>query len=91
MQIIIMLFNFSVEKCKVMDSKMRPLWLVFENHCKFGDNILHIFKNGDGEKKQINNCTIIIFNQSDLRQDMLTLQVMSIMDHLWKQDGLDLR
>lgn len=27
----------------------------------------------------------------DLRQDMLTLQVMSIMDNLWRQSGLDLR
>ena len=28
---------------------------------------------------------------TDLRQDMLTLQVMSIMDNLWRQSGLDLR
>ena len=27
----------------------------------------------------------------DLRQDMLTLQVMSIMDNVWKQAGQDLR
>ena len=37
------------EHCKVMDSKMRPLWLDFSNLDNLGDNILHIFKNGDGK------------------------------------------
>ena len=35
-----------------------------------------------------NNKLILL---TDLRQDMLTLQVMSIMDDLWRQSGLDLR
>jgi hypothetical protein len=39
----------SDDKCKVMDSKMRPLWLVFHNQDMLGENIFHIFKNGDGE------------------------------------------
>ncbi|KAJ9596012.1 hypothetical protein L9F63_012745, partial [Diploptera punctata] len=63
-----------VEKCRVMDSKMRPLWIVFENDDPYGDDIYIIFKNGD-----------------DLRQDMLTLQMIRIMDKLWKNEGLDLR
>lgn len=57
-----------------MDSKARPMWLVFENYNSFGDDIHLIFKNGD-----------------DLRQDMLTLQMLRIMDNLWKMHGLDLR
>ncbi|XP_026288763.1 phosphatidylinositol 4,5-bisphosphate 3-kinase catalytic subunit delta isoform [Frankliniella occidentalis] len=63
-----------VEKCKVMDSKMRPLWIVFENVDPYGEDVYVIFKNGD-----------------DLRQDMLTLQMIRIMDKLWKNEGLDLR
>ena len=57
-----------------MDSKMRPLWIVFENDDPYGDDVYLIFKNGD-----------------DLRQDMLTLQMIRIMDKLWKKEGLDLR
>lgn len=63
-----------IEKCRVMDSKMRPLWLVFENSDPFGEDIYLILKDGD-----------------DLRQDMLTLQMLRIMDKLWKKEGLDLR
>ncbi|XP_036147909.1 phosphatidylinositol 4,5-bisphosphate 3-kinase catalytic subunit beta isoform [Monomorium pharaonis] len=66
--------RIKIEKCRVMDSKMRPLWLVFENSDSFGDDIYLILKHGD-----------------DLRQDMLTLQMIRIMDKLWKNEGLDLR
>ncbi|XP_015605201.1 phosphatidylinositol 4,5-bisphosphate 3-kinase catalytic subunit delta isoform [Cephus cinctus] len=66
--------RIKIEKCRVMDSKMRPLWLVFENVDPFGDDIYLMLKHGD-----------------DLRQDMLTLQMLRIMDKLWKREGLDLR
>ena len=36
-----------VERCKTMDSKMRPLWTVFENDDPSGSDIYFIFKNGD--------------------------------------------
>ncbi|GAM18279.1 hypothetical protein SAMD00019534_014540 [Acytostelium subglobosum LB1] len=63
-----------VDKCKYMDSKKLPLWLVFENAEPFAKPLTVIFKVGD-----------------DLRQDILTLQVIRIMDKIWKSCGLDLR
>lgn len=62
-----------VNKCRVMESKKKPLWLTFENAQKGGKNIVVMFKAGD-----------------DLRQDQLTLQILSVMDKLWKAEGLDL-
>ncbi|XP_017084923.1 phosphatidylinositol 4,5-bisphosphate 3-kinase catalytic subunit delta isoform [Drosophila eugracilis] len=62
------------DRCKVMDSKMRPLWVVFENADTNSNDVHIIFKNGD-----------------DLRQDMLTLQMLRVMDQLWKRDGMDFR
>lgn len=58
------------KKCKVMDSKKLPLWIVFENADPFGKDFYTIFKSGD-----------------DLRQDQITLQLLRIMDLIWK--GLD--
>uniref|UniRef100_A0A672LFD2 phosphatidylinositol-4,5-bisphosphate 3-kinase n=1 Tax=Sinocyclocheilus grahami TaxID=75366 RepID=A0A672LFD2_SINGR len=63
-----------VERCKYMNSKMKPLWIVYNNKLLEGDTVDIIFKNGD-----------------DLRQDMLTLQILRLMDLLWKEAKLDLR
>uniref|UniRef100_A0A8C6UQN4 phosphatidylinositol-4,5-bisphosphate 3-kinase n=1 Tax=Neogobius melanostomus TaxID=47308 RepID=A0A8C6UQN4_9GOBI len=61
-------------KCRYMDSKMKPLWIVYNNKLLDGDTLGIIFKYGD-----------------DLRQDMLTLQILRLMDLLWKEANLDLR
>uniref|UniRef100_K1RFP1 phosphatidylinositol 3-kinase n=1 Tax=Magallana gigas TaxID=29159 RepID=K1RFP1_MAGGI len=70
----ICLKDLLVDRCKIMDSKKRPLWLEWTNADPKGPNILIMYKNGD-----------------DLRQDMLTLQILQIMDNIWKNEGLDLR
>uniref|UniRef100_A0A8C4U2F7 Phosphatidylinositol 4,5-bisphosphate 3-kinase catalytic subunit delta isoform n=1 Tax=Falco tinnunculus TaxID=100819 RepID=A0A8C4U2F7_FALTI len=69
----IILAEVCVDQCTFMDSKMKPLWIVFNNEETGGGGVGIIFKNGD-----------------DLRQDMLTLQMIQLMDILWKQEGLDL-
>ncbi|XP_033487502.1 phosphatidylinositol 4,5-bisphosphate 3-kinase catalytic subunit beta isoform [Epinephelus fuscoguttatus] len=70
----VLLSGINVEKCRYMDSKMKPLWIVYNNKLLGGDTRGIIFKNGD-----------------DLRQDMLTLQILRLMDLLWKEASLDLR
>uniref|UniRef100_A0A671VY03 phosphatidylinositol-4,5-bisphosphate 3-kinase n=1 Tax=Sparus aurata TaxID=8175 RepID=A0A671VY03_SPAAU len=70
----VLLSGINVEKCRYMDSKMKPLWIVYNNKLLGGDTLGIIFKNGD-----------------DLRQDMLTLQILRLMDRLWKEANLDLR
>ncbi|KAG8568347.1 hypothetical protein GDO81_013964 [Engystomops pustulosus] len=70
----LILTDVCVDLCTFMESKMKPLWIVYNNDLMGGSRVGIIFKNGD-----------------DLRQDMLTLQMIKLMDVLWKKEGLDLR
>ncbi|WAR15387.1 PK3CA-like protein [Mya arenaria] len=64
--------------CEVKMSKKKPLWMVWENNDPLAD-------------LWIKQYTILFKNGDDLRQDMLTLQLISVMDSIWKTAGLDLR
>ncbi|XP_047459401.1 phosphatidylinositol 4,5-bisphosphate 3-kinase catalytic subunit gamma isoform [Mugil cephalus] len=64
-----------LDKCKVMASKKKPLWLEFAPMPSPtpATPVGIIFKQGD-----------------DLRQDMLVLQTLVIMDSIWQEKSLDL-
>ncbi|EDQ90091.1 PI3K-CA alpha [Monosiga brevicollis MX1] len=45
----------------------------------------------DNADKMGNSFNVMFKNGDDLRQDMLTLQLIAIMDRLWQEQGLDLQ
>lgn len=47
LNVLIFFFFPQVEKCKYMDSKKVPMWLVFNNAEALGDPVTIIFKEGD--------------------------------------------
>ncbi|EAY19428.1 Phosphatidylinositol 3- and 4-kinase family protein [Trichomonas vaginalis G3] len=65
---------FIVEKCKVMNSKKKPFWLTFHNAAPFSTEPIRV----------------LFKVGDDLRQDQLTLQVMRVMEYLWRKEGIDL-
>lgn len=76
----LMLGDLVVNLCRVMDSAKKPLWLVWQNPDPLADKLRGHEQNA-----------IIFKNGDDLRQDMLTLQVIRIMDRIWNREGMDLR
>ncbi|KAK2885671.1 hypothetical protein Q8A67_016508 [Cirrhinus molitorella] len=65
-----------LKDCKVMASKKKPLWLEFS--CV------------QSEAPASPPVGIIFKHGDDLRQDMLIIQTLKVMDSLWKEKGLDL-
>ena len=87
----LMLGELQVSKCKVMDSAKKPLWPdPLADKLKGHEKNSIIFKNGDDLRYYI-HCEIDGNENFDFRQDMLTLQVIAIMDSIWNREGMDLR
>ncbi|CAH8436872.1 unnamed protein product [Schistosoma curassoni] len=66
-----------IHKCDVKRSKKRPLWLVWTNP----DRLAQFHHQ---------NYQLIFKHGDDLRQDMLTLQLLKLMDRIWKEEGMDM-
>ncbi|KAI5095750.1 phosphatidylinositol 4,5-bisphosphate 3-kinase catalytic subunit gamma isoform [Silurus meridionalis] len=65
-----------LKECKVMTSKKKPLWLEFS----------HV----ESEAPADSPVGIIFKHGDDLRQDMLIIQTLNVMDSIWQENGLDL-
>lgn len=65
--------GINIAKCRVMESKKKPLWLTL-NVGQDGPEVALMLKVGD-----------------DLRQDSLIMQLLRVMNDLWKREGLDMQ
>jgi phosphatidylinositol-4,5-bisphosphate 3-kinase len=65
--------SFIIPKCKVMNSKKKPFWLAFQNASPFATEPV----------------MTMLKVGDDLRQDQLTLQLIKVMESLWRTNGAD--
>ncbi|CAF0737287.1 unnamed protein product [Brachionus calyciflorus] len=66
------------DKCKILTSAKRPLYLTWKNGSEYSKYYETYFE-------------LIFKHGDDLRQDMLTIQILKLMNILWESEGLDLK
>ena len=91
-----------LDKCKLMNSKMRPQLLCFENAATLNNKRSSFNISGratamssshdtnwiEMETPNATNDIHIMFKKGDdLRQDKLTLQLLAVIDRVWKESG----
>lgn len=84
-----------VDQCRVMESKKKPLWLVFTlDRPAATPTSRAATSTADSDPAPSNDqqptLTVMFKAGDDLRQDQLTLQVLSVMDKLWKAESLEM-
>jgi len=80
-----------VEDCAVLNSKTKPLWLTFEVFLRDSECAgTTRDKEDESENPEDSKVYAILKIGDDIRVDGLALQMMEILDGLWKKEGLDL-
>ena len=67
--------DYVISECFFADSSKRPLILSFKPADPFCND----------------NIKMMVKVNDDLRQDMITLQIIDVMDELWKREGMNMR
>nr|CDJ86827.1 Phosphatidylinositol 3-kinase and Phosphoinositide 3-kinase and Phosphoinositide 3-kinase accessory region PIK and Phosphatidylinositol 3-4-kinase domain containing protein [Haemonchus contortus] len=68
--------HLRIDKCRVLGSAKMPLLLSWQNRSPMSEHYLPTYE-------------IIFKNGDDLRQDMLVVQMLELMDSIWKRNQLD--
>lgn len=86
------------QSCSFYNSNAVPLKLSFQNLDPHGDNVNVIFKVSPDSPGAATpgspmraDVSPLVQSGDDLRQDMLTLQIIRIMNKIWIQEGLDMK
>ena len=70
--------RLEADESRILTSAKRPLFLTWSNERRHADLYESKFQ--------------LIFKQGDdLRQDILTLQILRLIDAIWKRDSLDMK